>query len=615
MPYLIRQPFATFAHAVPRRPAPVRSAADIVLARAMSAPRFHFRPNSKFRHKSEVQSAMMEAIRARDNENVIIVAPCGCGKSAVIAEALMEAGTVGLVLCNESQGVYQMADAFLENTSIQPHQLFVYSGKQRQTPLSSRFCYLITTYGMVADTGAHRSEESKRVRNFVLRTKWDMVCCDEFHHAYAPTYRPLVEALAAKARRVVGFTATLFRSELCHGNELSLELEEKAFDWFGPVAHRSKCKDLEDAGLIAKIVRASVLCDFTPDFARAWGQVKGSQKMYLAALNPAKLNALQILCNLHKAKHHVGIVFANHLLVAQVARECLGDGWAVLSGGAAHGDEEHHSAEHNSEIVKAFNAGKLDGMICTAVGESSMDVHIPRFCYVCVLDADAGFASASQRLGRLSRNSRVNARDGESPEQVRQRRLKEQKQACYYELLTRDTTDERAARERRHLFKIEGYNDENRVSYGALLSKAKANDWALPHDTRPKDLDLLKRILMYTSLSDVCVRANAEATERNREARSVVKKHKDAASNSRSSIIRNRHRQKIPGAQKALKQKKEETRAIKYEQIRNQPMNTETQDVFRALNLPLRALAAAGLYEDVVFDLPPPGVVDQTCAC
>ncbi len=569
----------------------------------MATPRFSFRPNSKFRHKSEVQTAMMEAIRARGQENVIIVAPCGCGKSAVIVEALMDAGTVGLVLCYESQGVYQMADAIRENTSIQSHQLFVYSGKHRQEPRSSRFCYLITTYGMVADTGAHRSEESRRVRNFVLNTKWDLVCCDEFHHAYAPTYRPLVESLAKTARRVIGFTATLFRSELCSGSELSLELEEKAFRWFGPVAHRSKCKDLEDAGLIAKIVRASVVCDFTPDFARANEKVKGSQKMYLAALNPAKLNALKILCNMHTARNHMGIVFANHLLVAQVAKECLGDGWAVLSGGAAHGDDEHHSADRNNEIVKAFNAGKLDGMICTAVGESSMDVYIPKFCFVCVLDADAGFASASQRLGRLSRNTRINAEEGESPEQVRKRRRRAQKEAYYYELITRDTTDEHAARERQHLFAIEGYHDENPIAYSQVMGRMRSG-WTLPYETRAQGLDLLKRILMYASLSEVCAQATAEAAERNQEARRVVQMHKDAASNAKASIIRSRHRQKLPGAQKALKQKKEETRAIKYEQIRNQPMNAETRRIFRALELPLRALALAGLYEDVVEGAP-----------
>ena len=183
--------------------------------------------------------------------------------------------------------------------------------------------------------------------------------------------------------------------------------EEEAFRWFGPVAYRTTCKELEDAGLIAKIVRGVVECDFTPEFQKAYEMANGVQTTYLAALNPAKLNALVTICRMHKKMNHIGIVFANHLIVAEVAKECLGNRWAVLSGGAVHGKKEQHTPMRNNQIVKRFNNGELDGMICTAVGESSMDVHIQDFCFVCVLEADSGIASAGQRIGRVARSQEL----------------------------------------------------------------------------------------------------------------------------------------------------------------------------------------------------------------
>ena len=277
---------------------------------------FSFMPDSKFLDKSKVQQDMMDRIQ-ETHEDGIIVAPCGCGKSAVIIESLLEAGTLGLVLCYESQGVYQIADAIRENTTLMDCQLFAYSGKVKEVP-SGRFVFLITTYGMFSTTGEHRSQRSRQVRDFMMNTVWDLICFDEFHHAGAPTYKPMIQQLRAK--RKLGFTATLFRSEFCGSKQLSYKNEEQAFGWFGRVLFRRRCKELEDAGLIAKIRRAVARVDLTPEFAHAHVLAKGAQNIYLKALNPAKLNMLVAICAQHNAVGQAGIVFANHLLVAKVAK-------------------------------------------------------------------------------------------------------------------------------------------------------------------------------------------------------------------------------------------------------------------------------------------------------
>lgn len=573
---------------------------------ARKPPGFQFLPDSKFLEKSEFQEEMMDAISLRSDrkENCIIVAPCASGKSAVIIEALMDAGTLGLILCYESQGVYQMLEALLENTTISRSQILVYSGSTRD-PLPApgeRFCYLITTYGMVADSEARRNEESERVRNFVRTTRWNLVCCDEFHHAGATTYRPLIEGLALVADWVLGFTATLYRSEHCIGSKLSMKDEEEAFKWFGPVAYRTTCKDLENAGLIAKIDRSIIECDFTPEFQKAYDAANGVQKTYLAALNPAKLNALVAVCRLHKKMNHAGIVFVNHLIVADVVNECLGAGWKKLTGGAVHGKKEQHTPFHNNEIVKQFNNGQLDGMICTAVGESSMDVHVRNFCFVCVLEADSGIASAGQRIGRIARSERINAVDAESPEQVRRRRLQEQKQAVYYDFLTLRTMDVNAARDRHRLFTIEGYEKFETHDCAEMVAGAVHEGVDLPYTDLYASLPLLKRVLMYGLLGRACAEASAVAASNNEEARQLVQKCKSAASNSKHALFRTQARKQLPSRQLQLKRKREESKAIEHDQIHNLPMDAGTKRIFQALDVPVDTIAGAGLFSDVWRD-------------
>ena len=558
---------------------------------------FSFMPDSKFLDKSEVQQDMMDRIKETE-EDGIIVAPCGCGKSAVIIESLLEAGTLGLVLCYESQGVYQIADAIRENTTLMDCQLFAYSGKVKEVP-SGRFVFLITTYGMFSTTGEHRSQRSRQVRDFMMNTEWDLICLDEFHHACAPTYKPMIQKLRAK--RKLGFTATLYRSEFCDSKQLSHRNEEQAFGWFGRVLFRRRCKELEEAGLIAKIRRAVVRVDLTPEFARAHAMAKGAQNIYLKALNPAKLNMLVAICAQHNAVGQAGIVFANHLLVAKVAKRYLGDRWEVLSGGAPHGEDEQHTPERNNAIVKRFNAGELDGMICTAVGESSMDVNLQTFCFVCVLDADGGIASAAQRLGRVARNARIKAEPGESDEQLAKRRLAQQKEAVYYDLLTKDTADIEAAATRQLLFTAEGYTQEQELSYDAWMAMATSAGVQLPHTGLADDLRLLKEVLMYSTLKEVAAEASAAAAAHSAPARAQVKKRQQVATQSTSKLMRERAAKQADTAKAKLKEQLVGSKIIKREHIRNQPMDAATRAVFRSLHLSASVQREAGVFADLAL--------------
>ncbi len=562
----------------------------------MSGPRFSFAHGSKFLNKSEPQEAMMDVIRSGE-ESGILVSPCGSGKSAVIIEALMDAGTLGIIFCYESQGVYQMAEAIRQNTNLSDCQIITYNGRDKKLPSRNcKRCIFITTYGMFASERKQGNEASAEARDFVFNTPWDLVCCDEVHHVCAKTYYPMILKLQKTAKRILGFTATLYRSELKSNELTSAECEEKAFGWFGPVLFRRKSKELEEVGLIAKIRRARICVDFTREYALAYKSATGAQHNYLAALNPTKLNALKSLCAAHKACGHVGIVFANHLLVAQVVSEILGDGWEELSGGTAYGrDESPKTAEKNNKIVERFNAGELDGMVCTAVGESCMDVHYHKFCYVCVVDADGGHAATAQRVGRAARSDRINLEDGEDEEELTARRVANQKNAYYYDLVTDCPTERLAEESRERLLNLEGYRDVENVPVDVVVGMAREAGVPLPYTTQLEEMHLLKRVLTYNTLRDVCTVASEAAAASQQPQRAKVKDNQARVQLAKNAISKDLANRKLSQSKQNLKATVAEDKLQKQRAIAERSMDSATRNIFASLNLPARTLSELGI--------------------
>lgn len=554
--------------------------------------KFSFRKTSPFNHPSEVQQAMIDAIQATDPRNGFVVSPCGSGKTAVILQAAMAAGLKVIIFCYESQGVKQMEQALREHTTLFENQICVHSGKSKGEP-HPHWCFLITTYGMFASKEAHRSAQSKRVRDYVYNTHWDLVCCDEGHHVCAKTYRKMLEELNYK--RMLAFTATLFRNEFCSATQTRDEHEREAFGWFGNVLFRRTCRELEEAGLIARIRRAVIKVKLTSQFRIAYDMAVGPQKKYIASLNPAKLNTLKATCEVHKRMGHAGIIFVTHLLSARVVATILGPGWEVLSGGSAHGEDDPHNAEINAKIVNRFNAGELVGMICTAVGYSSMDVPLTRFCYVAVVDADGGVASAAQRIGRVARSPRIARREDESDDALRTRRLEEQKEATYYDFITCDTEDEEAAGKRQTLFELEGYGEERDVPAQVMLDSAKEHGVPLSCDGLVAEMILLKEVLQYKELGKVEKEANVAAAKTKAPQSSIVRAHMAKAKQASNLMGKALLERKAAQAKKREREVAEEARDLRRKTIDNAPMTEEVLNIFRALDLPLEVLEEADL--------------------
>tara|TARA_B100001057_G_scaffold483523_2_gene560403 strand:- start:507 stop:2243 length:1737 start_codon:yes stop_codon:yes gene_type:complete len=561
---------------------------------------FCFEQSSPYNVKSEPQERMMRAIREHKGKDGLIVAPCGIGKSSVILEAAMEAGTMVLILCYEAQGVHQIVKDLREHTILQPANICMYTGDSRGRP-KSKFCYLVSTYGMLAGSDTKRSDQSKSMRKFVKETVWDLVCCDEGHHIGASTYKPMIEGLRAK--RKLCFTATPYRSECLAAVEDDDEHIKKAFSWFGEVLVHISWREVDAAGLIAKIGRSRVDVAFTEQFSVAYDMSSGPQKQYLAALNPQKLNALVAVCALHKAFNHGGIVFVTHLVVATVVQRCLtsclGDGWAVLSGGSAHGEDATHTARENAKIVKRFNDGELRGLVCTNVAAGAMD--IPDCSFAVDLDTDGGRANMAQRFGRVARTSRINAVPGESPQSLLERRLEKQKEAWYYDFVTRCAEDDGVAQRRRKFFASEGYTEEIPIPVDELLGRAQSEGVQLPYASLATQMTLLKEVLQYNSLKGVCAEANATVSKAVLEHSKVLQQLADRLSKQGNKDMKSRIRKRMNAVEQLKRNAAAEAKVARRHTINNAPLSKAALAIFRALNLSMDVLDEAGLV-DVAFE-------------
>lgn len=567
---------------------------------------FRFRPSSPFTKPSEIQQAAIDALLTTKERSGLVICPCGSGKTAILIHVAMKLAARGkaagkaqrvLVLCYESQGVLQIADAMRRHTTLGDREVCVQTGRHKDVP-SSNFCFLVTTYAMFSASGNGRSASGKRARAYVETTPFDVVLCDEAHHVCAPTYRAFLETL--RAERMYGLTATLYRNDSTV-QETRREHERRMFGWFGPVLYHATAAESERAGLIAKIRRSEVRVRLTRPFAVAHARAQGTEKQYLAALNPQKLNAVACLCRMHEGMDHAGIVFAQHLLTAKVLRVVLGEGWEILSGSNAHGLDEQHSADANARIVKRFNEGKLRGIISTAVGESSLDLHCASFRYVVVLDADGGSASAAQKLGRVARTPRSAPRPGETVEQLRARRVATQKSAAYYEINTLDTADVEAAERRAVEFEAEGYPQTKRIAYADLVEWAAEAEFALPHDGLVRDMELLKEVATYGALGRSAGRAKAAAVGVKAPHQQKMRKYTDAASNATTQVGRMLAKKNVAQLKRAQARVDAQAHEAKEGVLNATRLPRRAVRLFIELNLPLPVLEALKIDAQVLL--------------
>ena len=547
--------------------------------------RVEWKAGSKYQNKSEIQTEAMGALLSalREKRHGIVILPCGSGKSALIVEIAAQAGTMCLILCYEKQGVVQIATLLREHTNLHHNQVCMLTGETKDTP-NALVCFVVMTYNLYASSvGGTRRGRTSELGAFLKACKWDLVACDEVHHVCATTYRPPLEALKESATHMFGFTGTLFRGDSV-ASETREEHEARVFGWFGEVLFRRTCQELEAEGLIAKVRRRTVMTPFTKEFRFAHEQASGQMRVNVHSVHPAKLNCLKHLCAAHKAAQHMGMVFATHLYVAKILKITLGDRWEILSGSSSHGDETTHTTLQNARIVARFNAGELDGLISTSVGESSLDIHHPAFCFLVVLDAHGGEAAAAQRAGRLFRTPRIDRKPGQTDAALRAERLNMQKQAYYYDLVTPGTEEEAAANAREAKFVAEGYEPSHPIEMSRIMAMAATARTSLDFRNLRDCLRLLKETLSYQELGrNAALGKSAAAAVRAPFAKRIAKVRslaKDA-----SAVFKTRYEKQAQQLVKHRPVVKARARAANRSCLLATSLPRESREIFRKLRL------------------------------
>lgn len=549
--------------------------------------RVAWKAGSKYVTKSEPQEEAMAAlVRAMDKGiGGIVIMPCGSGKSALIAETLARAGgTKCLVLCYEKQGVVQMATLLREHTNLVHNQVCMLTGESKDEP-NSLVCFVVITYGLYASSvGATKKGRASALGEFLKAQQWDCVACDEVHHACAATYRPCIEQLKECATHIFGFTGTLFRGDDSVAGETREQHEARVFGWFGEVLFRRTCQELEESGLIAKVRRRTILTPLTTEFCIAHEMAVGSMRVNLHSIHPSKLNGAVHICAMHRVMRQTGMVFVTHLYAAKVLKRVLGERWEILAGSSSHGEEGKHTALHNARIAARFNAGELDGLISTSVGESSLDAFIPTFCYLLVLDAHGGEAAAAQRAGRLFRTPRIVRKPGQSDASLRAERLAAQKMGFYYDFVTPETEEETAALAREIKFVAEGYASSEQIVMSRVQGMAVTAGTDLPYKNLRDCMVLLKETLSYQELGRNAALGKVAAAEVRAPHVEKLATARQKAKTS-STIFKERHEKT---AMKLVKQRpavQEEARKATRELLEATELPPESLEIFRALNL------------------------------
>ena len=545
---------------------------------------------SKFLEPSEPQEeALVVLERAiREKRNGIVILPCGSGKSWLIVEIAARAGTGTkvLILCYEKQGVVQMATLLREHTNLVHNQVCMLTGESKDEP-NNLVCFVVMTYGLYASSvGATKKGRTSAIGEFLKAQHWDCVACDEVHHANAATYRPCIEQLIENTEHLFGLTGTLFRGDDAAAGETREEHEARVFGWFGKVLFRRTCQDLEERGLIAKVRRRTIMTPFTSEFKLAHDMTTGPMRVNVHSVHPAKLNVTVQICAIHKGLGHSGMIFVTHLYAAKVLKRVLGDRWEILAGSSSHGDEGKHTALHNAGLVKKFNAGALDGLISTSVGESALDAFSETFRFLIVLDAHGGEAAAAQRVGRLFRTPRITRKPGQTHLALLNERLAAQKQGFYFDLVTPGTEEQTAARARETKFVAEGYAASEEIAYERLMrmNNAVSDQVPLPYKNLRDCLKLLKETLQYQELGRNAALGKVAAAE-------VRAPHlqKLAAAREKVRTASPIFKQRLEAtAQKIAKQRpvvKEEARRANREVLESTELPPESLEVFRKLNL------------------------------
>lgn len=365
-------------------------------------------------HPFVMRSYQDAAVRAfwgeggRDRGNGVVVLPCGAGKTIVGLGAMYLAQTHVLILTTSTAALHQWQREILDKTDLPAESVGEYSAQIKDIrPVT------VTTYQMLT----HRKNDSFPHFATLDQHSWGLIIYDEVHLLPAPMFR-LTASL--QARRRLGLTATLIRED---------GRAEDVFALIGPKRFDMPWKQLEQQGWIATARCREIRVALPAARRESYAAAEDSERVRLAAENPAKTPVVQDLVNTHREDHV--LVIGQYL--SQL--EALAD---TLSAPLITGKTPNRERER---LYDRFRRGDLPVLIVSKVGNFAIDLPDANVA----IQVSGSFGSRqeeAQRLGRILRPKSKGA------------------MATFYSLVSEDTREQEFAQKRQLFLCEQGYRYE-----------------------------------------------------------------------------------------------------------------------------------------------------------
>lgn len=360
-----------------------------------------------------------------NNGRGVVVLPTGAGKTVVAFMALEQVPVRTLVVVPTIDLLQQWRTGLVDKAGVPEDQVGVVGGGER-TPRA----ITVMTYDSAAMPRRDLSS-------------YGLLIVDEVHHLPAPTYRAIATRAAAPWR--LGLSATPERTD--GGHEQLLRL-------VGPEVYRRLPADLSREGHIAAYREKRLFVDLSPDERYRYDALMAEFKWYVAtrrsqlmrgnffeqliqrsAVDPAARRALQ-------AHHQARLIALNaegKIKQVEVLLQQHRDSKAIVFSeytGMVRTLSRHlglpaityrTEADERRQILDHFRGGRYSKLVTGRVLNEGVDV--PDANVAIVVSGSSATREYIQRLGRVLRP-----------------KLKE---AVLYEIISRGTTEGRAARARR----------------------------------------------------------------------------------------------------------------------------------------------------------------------
>lgn len=363
-----------------------------------------FRPRS---YQTDAVDSFWAGGAAHGGSGVVCL-PCGAGKTVVAITAMARAQVQTLVLTTNTIATRQWKRELLDKTTLTPEEVGEYTGDSKEIRPVTIATYQILTY---------RRRGSETFEHFGLfdRMNWGLVVYDEVHLLPAPVFRATAEL---QARRRLGLTATLVRED---------GKEDDVFSLIGPKKCDVPWKVLEKQGWIATATCTEIRVDMEGDKKLAYALSPEKDQFRIASENPAKLAIVQALLALHADELVliIGQYLDQLVLLAHDLRVPL------ITGATPTKERERLYAD--------FREGRLRVLVVSKVANFAVD--LPDASVLIQISGTFGSRQEeAQRLGRVLRPKG------------------DRRQASFYTLVSRDTSEQEFANKRQLFLTEQGYN-------------------------------------------------------------------------------------------------------------------------------------------------------------